>query len=269
MASRSDVLASDEECTYCGVPLPKGTEFYRRHVNGDGEIIYECDRCSAINEVERSELARISALSKKEMDGGISAFEMDHEDMLAMSEMDSSLNGALDFESWMSTAKEVLGSTSSDVKTVKIVPDKDMEDVLSKMKEASFAEMEYAKNEWNEKSKHFLSPSDSDFIYGGIHGPDSMSYQDWRGSSISIPTPRDGVSASEELGHLRTRWLGGGSASGASASGGATGGVVSNLVYSGPPSSGGAAGGAAGGAGRGDDDTPVMSERQRRFLGLN
>jgi hypothetical protein len=135
-----------------------------------------------------------------------------------------------------------------------------MNDAISRIKEVSFAEMEYAKNNWAEKSKHFLSPSDSDFIYGGLNGPDSMSYQDWRGSSISIPTPidKDGIAISEELSHLRSKWLGI-SASSSSAS-------SSSASSSSAPLSGGA----AGGAGRNDnDDTPVMSERQKRLLGLN
>lgn len=254
MASRVDVLATDEECSYCNVPLPKGTEFYRRFVNEEGEIIFECDRCSAINAVERSELARVRELSRKEMDDSISAFETDHVDMLAMSEMDSSLNGALDFESWMSTAKEVLGTTDKDVKTVSIKPDESMSEVLAKMQKASFAEMEFAKTEWNEKSQHFLSPSDADFIYGGIHGPDSMSYQYWIGYSTYIPTPIDGIDVTDEEIDLRKKWLKA-KAMGGSATGGS--------------SSAPQAGGAAGGAGRGDDNTPVMSKRQRRLLGLN
>ena len=256
MESKVDSLATDEECSYCNVPLHKGTEFYRHFVNEEGEIIYECDRCSAINADERLEIVRVRELSKKEMDDSICAFETDHTDMLAMSEMDSSLNGALDFESWMSTAKEVLSSTSSDTKTISIMPDETMSNVVNRMKEVSFAEMEFAKSEWTEKSKHFLSPSDADFIYGGLHGPDSMSYQDWRGSSIPIPTPKDGIAVSEELSHLRSKWL----KAEAMNAYGFNASNASNAHVS---------GGAAGGAGRGDDDAPVMSERQRRLLGLN
>lgn len=156
------------------------------------------------------------------MDEGISAFEMDHKDMMAMSEMDSSLNGMADFESWMSAAAEVMkpaadsaaggaagaSSGAGQVKTVSILPDEAMAEKIKKMQEESMAEMDVAKMDWIEKGNHFLSPSDMEFIHGdGVHGPDSLSYQDWRSTSVRVHVPKDGVAADSELGSLRSKWL--------------------------------------------------------------
>jgi len=234
--SKSDikVLESDEECYYCFVPLHKGIMHYRKFVNEMGEIVYECDRCSSINEIEKDELRKIIEISKRDMGEGISAFEMDHKDMLAMSEMDSSLNGMADFESWMSAAAEVMkpaaaaggaaaASASGDVKTVSIIPDEAMAEKIKKMQEDSMAEMDLAKMDWIEKGNHFLSPSEMEFIHGdGVHGPDSLSYQDWRSESVRVPVPKDGVSADSELGSLRSKWLHPVKVGSVSASGGAS-----------------------------------------------
>lgn len=273
-------LEKDEECTFCFMSLTKGTQYYRKFVNEDGEIVYECERCSMINEIERNELKRIVEISEKDMGMGISAFESDHKKMIAMSEMDSSLNGMADFESWMSAAAEVMkpdataDSGCGEVKTLNILPDKDMAEKIKHMQDESIAEMEKAKSEWADKSEHFLSPSDMDFIHGdGVHGPDSLSYQDWRSASVRVPVPRDGVSADSELGSLRSRWLHpvhvgiprheGGAASGGAAASGGSGAPAE------PPSvsSGGAAASGGAGAASSEDDVQ-MSARQMWLLGL-
>lgn len=262
MASESksevNVLASDEECTFCDVPLTKGALFYRKFVNEDGEIVYECERCSMINMSEREELRKIIEISKRDMHDGISAFDSDHEKMLAMSEMDSSLNGMTDFESWMTAAAEVMKPSvvEQDVKTLNIVPDNIMAEKIKKVKEDSMAEMDLAKMDWIEKGNHFLSPSDMEFIHGdGLHGPDSLSYQDWRSASVHVAVPKDGAkSADTELSLLRSKWL--------------------NPVYVGvsggcAAASGGCAA-ASGGCGAPPqiDDEEKMTARQMWLLGL-
>ena len=65
--SANSVLESDEECSFCFVPLDKGSLYYRKFVNEDGEIVYECERCSMVNEIERDELRKIIEISKKDM----------------------------------------------------------------------------------------------------------------------------------------------------------------------------------------------------------
>ena len=265
MASESksevNLLEADEECYYCFVPLHKGTIHYREFVNELGERVYECDRCSAINLIEREEMKRIIELSKKDMDKGITAFEMDHIDMMAMSEMDSSLNGMADFEGWMTAASEVLreseGAVSSgcgEVKTLNILPDKAMAEKIKKIQEESIAEMDLAKTDWLQKADHFLSPSDMEFIHGdGVHGPDSLSYQDWRSTSVRIPIPKDGISADSELGSLRSKWLNPVQVGSYRTEGGAA-----------PPQVE-----AVGGAGRSTNDEELkMTERQMWLLGL-
>ena len=276
-------LETDEECTFCFMPLSKGTQYYRKFVNEDGEIVYECDRCSMVNEIERNELKRIIEISEKDMGMGISAFETDHKEMMAMSEMDSSLNGMADFESWMSAAAEVMkpdgasgaASGCGEVKTLNILPDKEMAEKIKHMQDESIAEMEKAKSEWADKSEHFLSPSDMEFIHGdGVHGPDSLSYQDWRSASVRVPVPKDGVSADSELGSLRSKWLHpvhvgiprheGGAASGGSVAYAASGG--SGAPVEPPSASGGAAAGGAGASA--DNDELKMTQRQMWLLGL-
>jgi hypothetical protein len=198
-------LRDDSECSYCGIVLYKNTDFFKESEGINGEILYECTRCYILNEDEKSHMLELSLKSKTIKEKGEEEFVKDHASMLAMSDFDSSLNGAVDFEGWMAAAAEVMKAESTgaakaepakagcgEVKTLNILPDVMMAEKIKQMQDESIAEMEKAKSEWADKSDYFISPSDMEFIHGdGVHGPDALSYQDWRNDYVRIPQQID------------------------------------------------------------------------------
>jgi Zn-finger protein len=293
-------LRDDTECSYCGIVLYKHTDFFKESEGIDGEILYECARCYLMNEDEKSHMLELSLKSRNEMKKAEEEFAKDHSSMLAMSDFDSSLNGAVDFEGWMAAVSEVMkpdsaaggcttpakaGCTAAtsvatiapakagcttgcgEVKTLNILPDAMMAEKIKQMQDESIAEMEKAKSEWADKSEHFLSPSEMEFIHGdGVHGPDALSYQDWRSESVRIPVPilKDGVSVDEKLCMLRSKWLSPkpvGAAGGAAGGCGASGGCGATEE---PPTVTNTTDSSATGA----SNEPEMSARQMWLLGL-
>jgi hypothetical protein len=193
-------LVDDTECGICGIPLYKQSTFFTTFVTPSGLELILCQQCGSLTDEQRINILNMAEQSAKGRKEYEAEFLKDHGDMIAMSELDSNMNGAVDYASWMRAAKETFGTAgggaaaaaagageTDTTKVVSILPDDVIAAEIKRMKESSDAEMAAAAAEWNEKEKFFMTPSETTFLQGnGIHGPDSMNYMDWRGASVAI-----------------------------------------------------------------------------------
>lgn len=231
---RAAGLEDDSECGICGLTLFKQTTYYTPYRAPSGVMLILCPQCGSLSEEERTELMQMAEEAAKNKVSGDELFKMHHANMLAMSDMNTNVNGAVDFESWMAAAQETFGKGSSDTtgisfgacaaggvadesttKSVSILPDDVISAEIRRMKEASDAEMAAAKAEWGEKSKYFMTPSDSDFIpanasetdflpFSNIQGPDAFSYS-YMGRQAAGDAAAGGAGATQTN---EVQWLG-------------------------------------------------------------
>ena len=228
-------LEDDNECGICGISLFKQTTYYTSYRAPSGIMLVLCPQCGSLSEEERAELMRMAEDAAKNKVSGDEIFKMHHANMLAMSDMNTNVNGAVDFESWMAAAQETFGvgvggaaggsdttgvsfgaadgaggATSDTTKSISILPDDVISAEIRRMKEASDAEMAAAKAEWGEKSKYFMTPSDSEFIpanasetdflpFSNIQGPDAFSYS-YMGRQAAGGAGAAGITESKWLG---------------------------------------------------------------------
>lgn len=222
---RAAKLEDDTECGICGISLFKHTNYYTPYRAPSGVMLVLCPQCGSLSEEERAELMRMAEDAAKNKVSGDELFKMHHANMLAMSDMNTNVNGAVDFESWMAAAQETFGigaggaaggaASDTTTKSITILPDDVITAEIRRMKETSDAEMAAAKAEWGEKSKYFMTPSDSEFIpanasetdflpFSNIQGPDAFSYS-YMGRQAAGGAAAGGAGAMETT---ESKWLG-------------------------------------------------------------